>query len=248
MSRHIVKLPKSLHRDLSLYALAAGAAGVSVLALSQPTDAQIVYTPANERIGRNEQILIDLNHDGTTDIVVREIAYGGTFPGNSVQAVTRVGGGVKVGLAIGFAAAMAPGSVIGSPEPFFSGAAVMFQATDYGVYYNGSWAPFSSPRFLGIRFLINGEIHYGWARLKARINGSKKDVDVLLTGYAYETQANKPIRAGDQGGNGSDANSSGQMFVPRGREGTGQPALGVLALGAGGLTAWRREEPGEKSR
>jgi hypothetical protein len=245
-SRKTVKLSQSLHRDVTAYALAAGAAGVSVLALSQPADAQIVYTSANERIGRNGQMLIDLNHDGTTDIVIREIPYGGTFPGNSLLAVTRAGGGVKMGP--NFAAAMAPGSEIGSPERFISGAAVMFLATDYGVYYGASWAPFSSPRYLGIRFLINGETHYGWARLRTRINYFKKDIEALLTGYAYETQANTPIRAGDQGKNGSDPNSSDRMFLPQNRELEGQSALGTLALGAGGLTAWRREEPGEKSQ
>jgi hypothetical protein len=40
-------------------------------------------------------MLIDLNHDGITDVLIREVfwTYGsdGFFPGNSVRAVTRAG-------------------------------------------------------------------------------------------------------------------------------------------------------------
>ena len=42
------KLSDSVHHQLSLYALAASAAGVGVLALAQPADAKIVYTPAHK--------------------------------------------------------------------------------------------------------------------------------------------------------------------------------------------------------
>src|SRR5579864_1174953 len=40
-----LQLSESLHKRLSAYALAASAAGVGVLALAQPTEARIVYTP-----------------------------------------------------------------------------------------------------------------------------------------------------------------------------------------------------------
>src|SRR5271167_317755 len=64
-------LPESVHHQLSMYALAAGAAGVSVLALARPAEAKIVYTPAHIGIGRGGQVGIDLNHDGITDFYIQ---------------------------------------------------------------------------------------------------------------------------------------------------------------------------------
>jgi hypothetical protein len=45
-----VHVRDSLHQHLHVYALAASAAGVSMLALAQPGEAEIIYTPANVSI------------------------------------------------------------------------------------------------------------------------------------------------------------------------------------------------------
>src|ERR1700727_410444 len=65
-------LSKPVHQRLSAYALAAGATGVSLLALAQPSEGEIVYTPANQTVGRNGSYNIDLNHDGITDFTILE--------------------------------------------------------------------------------------------------------------------------------------------------------------------------------
>jgi hypothetical protein len=46
----------------------------------------------------------------------------------------------------------------------------------------------------GLRFNFHHELHYGWARLSVRAEGSS--VKALLTGYAYETIPKEAIRAG----------------------------------------------------
>src|ERR1039457_6237307 len=66
------KLSDSFHHALNLYALAAGAAGVSVLALAQPSEAEIIYTPTHQFIGRRGAYRIDLNHDGVTDFTIHD--------------------------------------------------------------------------------------------------------------------------------------------------------------------------------
>ncbi len=57
----------TLNRRLNMYCIAAGAAGVGVMAPAQPVQAQIVYTPANtlleSRSGADGYIL-NLNSDG----------------------------------------------------------------------------------------------------------------------------------------------------------------------------------------
>jgi hypothetical protein len=65
-------LSEPIHQQFNIYALAAGAAGVSVLALVLASEARIVYTPANIGISPrfNSHYHLDLNQDGITDFVI----------------------------------------------------------------------------------------------------------------------------------------------------------------------------------
>ena len=74
-SRTPCKLSDLLHHRLNAYALAASAAGVSLLALADPAQAKIVYTPAGVTFGGTPcgsgsdvgNYSLDLNHDGIAD-------------------------------------------------------------------------------------------------------------------------------------------------------------------------------------
>lgn len=235
-SRKTVKLQPSLHSDLARYALAAGTAGVSMLALAAPADAQIVYTPAHEMIGRNGRISIDFNHDGTTDVLIREIqcSAGTFFRANSLQAVPAPGGGgILLNPFGGGAAAMPAGAEIGNGGRFYSRGVVMANWTLYGAYYFGLWAYGPTSAYLGIQFSLDGENHYGWARMKVSYSYLNKDIVALLTGYAYETQPDTPIPAGEEGENGADASVPSREMSPLPRP-TAKAigTLGSLALGA----------------
>ena len=72
-ARKTGKLRQSAQHDLTVYALAAGAAGVGVLALAQPSTAEIIYTSAHQTIRPNHRFAIDLNHDGITDFTIQNI-------------------------------------------------------------------------------------------------------------------------------------------------------------------------------
>jgi hypothetical protein len=63
-------LSESIHRQLNMYAFAAGAAGVSVLALTQSAEAKIIYTQTHVVIGTNHIYELDLNHDGIADFKI----------------------------------------------------------------------------------------------------------------------------------------------------------------------------------
>jgi hypothetical protein len=65
--RKTANFSDSIHHQLNMYALAATAAGVSLLALAQPSEAKIVYTPANVRLHLGKPYSLDLNHDGIVD-------------------------------------------------------------------------------------------------------------------------------------------------------------------------------------
>ncbi|MFZ0319657.1 MAG: hypothetical protein WAL56_11070 [Candidatus Sulfotelmatobacter sp.] len=237
-SRTSALLSKALQSELSAYVIAAGAAGAGLLAAAQPAAAQIVYTPVHSELNHDGAIRIDLNHDGLADLVIREIpSQNNGFSGNLLQAVPK-SGGIKLGNATECAAAMPAGSVIGTHDRFFDGAAVMLNL--YYVYYFGSWTSFGPglTRYLGIRFQIKGETHYGWARMTVKV-GYFEYVDALLTGYAYETQPNKPIHAGDTGNSETDAGPTNETsLLNSGFSGT----LGALALGVKAVPILRSAE------
>jgi len=66
--RKTANLSKSIHQQLSMYVLAASAAGVGALCFAKPAEARIVYTPAHVAIKPNGGLFrIDLNHDGIPD-------------------------------------------------------------------------------------------------------------------------------------------------------------------------------------
>ena len=65
---------------------------------------------------------------------------------------------------------------------------------DVGSYYcEGKWNGVNN-RYLGLKFTIQGKVHFGWARFNVSCNKFK--ISALLTGYAYETIPNKPIVTG----------------------------------------------------
>jgi len=103
----------------------------------------------------------------------------------------------------------------------------------------GSWINVKN-RYLGIKFEINGETHYGWARLSVLVQ-LPLTVTATLTGYAYETVPNKPIVAGQtkeaEETDGSIREPEAVLSAPIAKP----AALGLLAAGAPALSIWRRE-------
>jgi hypothetical protein len=221
-----------------MYALAAGAAGVSLLALTQPADAKIVYTSAH--IGLDPRVSLDLNHDGQPDFYFLDRSnYGKGTTFNVFAAVS----GNQVWGAGNLASALVAGVRIGPKGKFQGNHSVLdrvWRKSDTGTFYtSGKWQ--NTPHhYLGLKFVIAGKIHFGWARLDMSVINHA--ISGLLTGYAYETIPGKPIIAGNivgetkVGGGIDEANASRTSRVPS------RPNLGVLALGSSGLSIWRREE------
>jgi hypothetical protein len=126
------------------------------------------------------------------------------------------------------------GKPIGPSDRFLPGEGLMERVSSYGSFYSGSW-PYHKTAYLGIQFEIEGETHYGWARLSVKPVNFAKNVRVYLAGYAYEMQPNQPIRAGDTGEdtgeNGAALEPSSQMAAPSEPDAQ-KLTLGRLALGS----------------
>lgn len=235
----------SVHQQLNMYALAASAAGVGMLALAQRAEAKIVYTPAEHVIEPRHSYNIDLNHDRITDFTITNHVSACTDYCFFELRQTPAAGNGAVGYVVGsqflLDSALHLGARIGPRSPFKGAATMVLARSDH--YTSGRtilYGPWTNvkDRYLGFKFQIKGETHYGWARLNVTVR--KTTITATLTGYAYETIPNKPIIAGKttEPDDASVEELNHALAAP-----TSEPAtLGALALGSSGLSIWRRED------
>jgi hypothetical protein len=229
--RQKVRINAKLDKNLAAYMAAAGAAGVSLLA-AQPAEAKIVYTAANTRFTQYGKIPLDLNHDGINDFFFSHWSYD-QVAHLSVVHEAASNGVIDNG---GGAIALPSGAQIG-PGRVFKGVGSMVTSGSVSniSFAGGPWKD-KQNRYLGLKFSINGEMHYGWARLTVKTGRQPAEI---LTGYAYETVPNRPIIMGQTSGTDTaSAVMPEAMLAPSDRSAT----LGMLAQGSDSLAAWRREE------
>jgi hypothetical protein len=247
--RKTVILSDPVQRRLNSYALAAGAAGVGVLALAQTAQARIIYTAAHKQLPINKPFYLDLNHDRINDFNFF-LGFSYRTGGNSIVQLlvhpSQKGNGIwsYQGLAsLNCAYALPKGTPIGPKTPFGQKNPYMFVGSAKSATYCQWQTQGKKQAYLGLKFSIKGKIHFGWARF---VTHSRPNPTAELTGYAYETIAGKSIKAGQTKG---AANERDEEAL-----GTGGPvmslitdppqpaSLGMLALGAQGVPLWGRKE------
>ncbi len=235
-SRKAEHLSEPVSRQLSRYALAATAAGVGLLA-TVPAHAKIVYTPANVTIPFGFYP-VDLNHDGINDFSFYKHQEAHTSAASGYFLIEPLAKNEVMLNQLSNARALPAGVVIGPHDPFRpAGEPLMAAWSSFSGqnHFRGPWANGGKGvknRYLGLKFHYKGGTHFGWARLS--VSGL---LYATLTGYAYETILGKAIIAGATKGPDDAAPSALNKPTP-------EPAtLGMLALGAPGLSIWRREEP-----
>jgi hypothetical protein len=233
------RLNSKLDQKLAAYMAAAGAAGVGLLGFSPSAEAKVVYTPANTVLAFDGSTPIDLNNDGIADFMLRMfnishsifLVIAPDVAGNAIRCCAPAGG-ANAGF---FGVPVGPGEKFATST--FYGGLLM---ADAGVYthtwFFGPWAN-ATNRYLGFKFLINGQTHFGWARLT--VANYALGGNVVLTGYAYETIPNVNIIEGYTSGPEKASNfARADLLAP-----PSQPAsLGMLARGADALSIWRRED------
>jgi hypothetical protein len=238
----IVQPSQSFQKRLASYAICAGAAGVGALCFAPAAEAKVVYTPANVKIRIGEYPL-DLNNDGTADFNLlvngqtnghSNSNYFSAIPVASANKVWGHGGdGAHRNRTVAFdlpaGATVGPDQEAAQPTGQKALAVLYSIRTTGGRSYGGfagDWANDGkgvNNRYLGFAFTVNGETHFGWARLNVHflVGALPK---AILTGYAYETEPNTAIVTGD-------TQNAEIAVMPAQKSGT----LGTLALGASGI-------------
>jgi hypothetical protein len=195
---------------LQAYALAAAAAGVSVLAMAPPSRAEGVYTQADINL-HDGNLFMDLNCGPNIQFWLADQLS--TFATRSAYTRIRrlaINGSLNASVIVDdHGPAQLPSNTLIGPGGQFKNvhhyrqllADVFWQnfvsvtASDTGV--DGNWANRKSA-FLGLRFSIHGETHYGWALVQVKPSveyrgGGHPLLNGALFAYAYESTPDAPI-------------------------------------------------------
>jgi hypothetical protein len=253
------ELSKATDWRLKAYSLAAIAAGVGALALAQPAEGEVVIMRKKTPVPVSSYffppphpVFVSLNNNGINDFSF--LLYSFAYHSRDMDlTVAPLEGGAVIGkeqpgvngFSHFYASMLKRGAKIGPSAHFSSGAQgpvverQLHLVNSSSVSINrtyGNWGGNAPNTYLGVKFLIDGETHYGWVRLMVGIS-PYYGVSATITAYAYETEANKRILAGVP--EGKAAVSIDQMKGP---------SLGALAAGADGLPSWRNPQPVEQNQ
>ena len=233
--RAAVSLNPSLRSRLGAYSAGAVTGAFSIAS----SDAAIVYTSANEYITdatTNDPLFevfpVDFNGDTITDLRLwtKDMTGTGT-PGDNDALITGPVGvpGTVVGIVAtgyNYVSRLNAGTIIDGSAALINlndppaGDTVGWMADSNG-FSNSQWteAP-TNTGYVGVRFRIGQNTHYGWMRLTINPQGpaGTNPRAITLHEFAYESTPNAGIAAG----------------VPE------PTSLGLLALGSLGLAAHRR--------
>ena len=209
---------------LERYAVAA----LPVCALSSAASADIIYTQVNQTLTSGQSWSASVNGN---NLNVRADGYSGTTFGYALAFfsgfVTVENGGIA---ATGPSSNFYANRFVGGQE---IGAGANFDAANFGLlvsayasskfstsYSYGDWAGEEVQGFVGFRVENGDDFNYGWLDITFKAGSTPTASELIVGGYAYETDVNTAIVAG--------ATESSGPVVP------GAPtAVGLMGLAAG---------------
>ena len=199
------------------YSAAAGA----IFALGQNAEAQVVYTdvdPDDEILatenGARDSLNIDFNNDEIIDVTIihgnGDWYSASTYFWKSVRALNGPGAEIAVSTlyAASFSASYYFGArfdndaeIGGDGDLAWGSLDNEYQLGWFGwststanTFVYGPWTDAAVDKYLGVRFTLDegATYNYGWVRL----NVALEQASVTVLDYAYETEADKKIKAG----------------------------------------------------
>ena len=199
--RPIAPLHRLEHR-LNAYALTAAAAGIGLGMAATSAEAKIIDSPVIRILTSGTTFDLRINHlnqfsffDGAES----------QFLSSKILSVTPLKGGAVM-VNGGYAQALVAYASIGPNGVFQSQKTRMefvhWLSDSSQTQAYGPWANVND-RYIGLRFVVNGQTHYGWARFSVLNSGSLTTgamITAYLDGYAVETVADRPIPAGKSSG------------------------------------------------
>lgn len=190
---------KNLQRKLSAYAATTAGA----VALGGTADAQIVHVDINPDVVVHDTVYydLDLNGDGINELHFNVEGYGTSYGPVRLVEVSVTGNNnnaVLGSLLYGYYPApfaKNSGDSISSTGTIWNNGSVngglqyLGVVTPYGNY--GNWIG-ATDKYLGVRFQIGSNTHYGWVRLSVTAGGDS----IIIKEYAYQMLPGVGLTAG----------------------------------------------------
>lgn len=198
--------------------LARFSAVAGAIIASGGVNSQIIYTDVNPDVVIDTisgPYNLDFNSDATPDLVLAVMAFAGagstsgftfTYVGTAAGAQAGVGGGI-VGTVTGTASTFSPavmssGNLINAAAQFGSNGALALEgvatipalAMTY-PFQQGNWIGISD-KYLGCKFMIGANTHYGWVRLDVSAGSDT----IRVKDYAFNQNFDLPLNAGQIAG------------------------------------------------
>jgi hypothetical protein len=264
--KRVALISDALHRRLNSYAVAAGAAGVAMLACSPAAEAALVCRNLSIAFISNNTFPLTVQDQAFAPFQVAQTgsnyfssSYGRFFSWNRAFLTPNSGGanvllgsgGLAANLAAG--ASIGPAAQFGKPGSygmlFTYGKGFRFVAKGGSLLKHRGNFDLQKSNYVGFEFSQAGAVHYGWVRLAVSFKSSykqHKNTILHILGYGYESSPNTAIAAGsctvtsaERPFASSDDNTHADVGKPGAVGGPGA-ALGMLALGRDGLSMWRK--------
>jgi hypothetical protein len=193
-------MKKNLQSRISKYTAVAGA-----VVSAAGAQAQVVYTDVNPDYSHDAPenngfaiYPLDLNNDQTVDFLV---ASRDTVTANAhvrfTLAVPYGAGNAVAGETpsnYDYALALDINTMVDSTLNWIAASNTMAYNTDSNNPYNENWNGVTD-KYLGLKFIVGGNTHYGWARLDSYAIGDS----VVVKDYAFEATPNVGILTGNMG-------------------------------------------------
>ena len=239
-TRRTEPLTDLLERKITAYVAAASAAGVASLTLAPAANAAPVCKSFNVELTFTQTFGFNPAGQGIAPINIAqsyETFSTLTNTGSNKGFFTpNVPGAEAVISSKGFVARLQSGASIGPAAKFGKGVGygLIFTYTPISgatsQHHVGNLR-FGQTNYFGFKFLISGQVHYGWVRMRSVIVQVNRSPSIVtsISAYGYEASPNTAIRVGSCTSTGeSSAGSQDKNAVPDQRT----PSLGMLALGA----------------
>ena len=193
-------MKKNLQSRISKYTAVAGA-----VVSAAGAQAQVVYTDVNPDYShdapQNNGVAVyplDLNNDQTPDflIVSRDTVTPNATVRLTIAAPYGAGNAVAGENPAGYdyALALDMNSMVDSTLNWIAATNTMAFNIDSANPYNENWNGVTD-KYLGLKFVVGGNTHYGWARLDSYAIGDS----IVLKDYAFEATPNVGILTGAMG-------------------------------------------------